>query len=932
MGAAPDAAEVRVLGPVEVVGADGAAASLAPMHRKLLAALLVERGASRATDALIDALWPTAPPRSAPKLLQVYVSNLRSELPSSIRIATRVDGYALTFRDELLDAARFERLVRDARTARDDRNPALAASLLQRALELWRGEAYGDLRYEDFARCEAERLEDLRVAALEERLETALDLGRHAESLPEALSLAKAHPLRERLQADAMLALYRCGDQAGALELYRSARAALVDGLGLEPGPELRLLQRRILQQDPALAPPAQSLQAAARVLASPDSFVGRGADLDALRALFRCDDVRLIVLAGAGGSGKTRLALEAAARNAELFANGVTVVALAGMRDPGLVVAAIADALGLHRTGDPLESLTGALASRELLLVLDNAEQLRAGMGVLVEIVRRAPRVKILVTSRVVLHLSGEHVYPVDPLDTDAATELFVDRACAADARFRPAGANGAVIRRICQRLDCLPLAIELAAARVRTLALAELLDRLDARLPLLTGGPRDLPARQRTLGETIAWSFDLLDSDARRDFARLSVFAGGFTLDAAEAVTGATLESVSSLVDHHVVQRIGTAARSRYTMLETVREFAAEQLAACGESDSFRRRHFEHALDLARSLALSVEAAGSGVAQRHDIALAEQDNMRAALDWAAEVDPQLGLELALALELFWIASPSEGMRRLRQLLGRAGIVQPELRARALRDLGAASAVAGDSYGAERAYGESLALFERLRDESNVVRLRSRLGNIALARSDHVRARTLLEETQARARHGGYRLEESNCLAGLSCLACLEGRADLAFELAIEGLGIVRAHGGSPMGEAVHLANAAESCYHLGRLDEAEAFGSEAVAVSRAIADRVAIVWEIAILALCARARGNHEAAGRMWGAIEAEEERGFVGRFAGVRDDYARELVEGATPAFERGRDEGRRLGVDGLVAQIVDATPALAAGRAR
>jgi predicted ATPase/DNA-binding SARP family transcriptional activator len=919
-----------VLGPVEVVGADGTVVLLAPMHRRLLVALLVERDATRGADALIDALWASAPPRSAPKLLQVYVSNLRRVLPGSIRITTRVDGYALEFRDELLDAVRFERLVADARTARHERNPALAASLLDRALELWHGDAYGDLRYEDFARFDAERLEDLRVAALEERVEASLELGRHAESLPEALGLAKAHPFRERLQAQAMLALYRCGDQAGALDLYRSARAALVDGLGLEPGTELRLLQQRILQQDPALAPPARPVEAATRVAALPDSFVGRAADLAALRALFRRDDVRLIVLTGAGGSGKTRLALEAAAREAGSFANGVAVVRLAGIRDPGFVVAAIADGLGIHGEGDPLESLITALMPRELLLVLDNAEQLRAGTGVLVEIVQRAPRVKILVTSRFVLHLSGEHVYPVDPLDTDSAAELFLDRARAADARFRLDGADRAVIRRICERLDGLPLAIELAAARVRTLALGELVDRLDARLPLLTGGPRDLPARQRTLRETIAWSFDLLDPHARRDGARFSVFAGGFTLDAAEAVTGATLESVSSLVDHNVVQRVVTATGSRYTMLETVREFAAEQLAVRGESDHFHRRHFEHALGIARPLGLSAEAVGSGVVQRHDIALAEQDNMRAGLDWAADNEPQLGLELALALEQFWIASsPSEGARRLRHLLARAGAVPPELRARALRDLGAAAAVTGDSDGAERACDESLELFERLGDEPNIVRLKSRLGNLALARGSRTRARTLLEETRGRARHGGYRFEESNCLGGLSCLECLEGRAELAFEIAIEALDIVREHGGWPWGEAVHLANAAESCCQLGRLDEAEAFGREAVAVSCTIGDRVAITWELAILALCARARGDEEAAGRLWGAIEAEEESGFVGRFASVRGDYAHELLEGATPAFERGRNEGRWLGVDGVVARIVDAAPSVTAG---
>ena len=363
---------------------------------------------------------------------------------------------------------------------------------------------------------------------------------------------------------------------------------------------------------------------------------------------------------------------------------------------------------------------------------------------------------------------------------------------------------------------------------------------------------------------------------------------------------------------------------------MLETVREFAAGQLAARGESDRFRRRQFEHALALARSLGLAAEAVGSGIAQRHDIALAEQDNIRAALDWGAEAEPRLGLELALALEQFWNASsPSEGDRRLRQLLARAGPVPPEFRARALRAIGAASTYTGDNDGAERAYRDSLELFERLSDDTNVIRLRTRLASLALARRERARARTLLEGTWTQARDSRQWVEEANSLAGLSCLECMEGRAGVAFEHAIKALHILRRHGGWPMGEAVHLANAAEACCHLGRLDEAEAFGREAVAVSRAIGDRIALAWELAILAVCARARAEDEAAGRLWGAIEAEEEHGFVGRFASVRNDYARALLERATPPFEHGREEGRRLGLDEVVERIVETAPRVSPG---
>jgi predicted ATPase/DNA-binding SARP family transcriptional activator len=910
--------EVRILGPLEIVGSAGPVRLSARQHRRLVAALLVEQGKTRSADVLVDALWGSSPPASSPKVLQTYVSKLRTQLPACARIETRGGGYALELDEDALDAGRFERLLAEARTAARDGNPALAASLLRRGLGLWRGQAYGELAYEEFARGEVERLEELRLVALEERIEAELQLGREAELLPELRSLAYTHPLRERLQAQAMLALYRCGHQADALEVYAAARATLVEELGLEPGAELRDLQRRILQHDSALAPAPAAYAAVAPLPASATPLIGRERELRELRKLLGRDEVRLVVLTGAGGSGKTRLAFEVARDIAPSFANGVAFVELAPLRDPTLLAIAISGALGIQAAGDPLDTLTTALAPRELLLVVDNAEHVRAGTPILTELIARASRLTIFVTSRVVLHLSGEHVYPVEPLGSDAAAQLFLERAREADARFQTQRGEERVIRRIVDRLDGLPLAIELAASRTRMLSTTELLRRLDARLPLLVGGPRDLPARQRTIRATLEWSFDLLAADEQRDLARLSVFAGGCTLEAAVAVCKTTLDRLATLVDHNLVLRSMDQNGSRYSLLETIREFAAEQLEARGEGDSVRRRHAKTYASIAASLGLSVDELGSGVRQRHDLALADQDNMRAALDWALSEDPLLGLELAILLEQFWVASsPHEGMQRLEALLGRADPVPLELRARALRDLGGTREMSGEIERAGAAYEQSAKLFEDLGEVKGILRLAHRLSNIALAERDFARARELGEESLRRARAGGYRYEESDFLGTLSHVEFGEGNVESALDLQLSALAIVRESGGWAWGEPQYLVNIAEFSLMLGRFDDAETYARQAFEASCGIGDRTTATYALAVLALVARGCGDDEGAGRLWGALEAEEERAFLGRWSSDREEYARRILTPKSADFERGFAAGRQLTFEEAVA---------------
>jgi predicted ATPase/DNA-binding SARP family transcriptional activator len=913
--------EVRVLGPVELVAEDGPVPLGAPKQRRLLSALIVHAGEARSADLLIDAIWGPSPPASAAKLLQTYVSQLRKALPAPGRIRTLGVGYALELDDESLDAARFERLLSQGRAASRERNPALAASLLRRALGLWRGQAYGDFAYEEFARAEAERLEELRLVALEERIEAELALGRHEDLLPELRSLAAAHPERERLQAQAMLALYRCGRQSEALDLYTDARARLRDELGLEPSAELRELQRRILQQDAELAVAAVAEAAASALPAPPNRLLGRGRELAELCELLLRDEVRLLALTGAGGSGKTRLALEAARETAESFANGAAFVDLAPLRDPALVVGAIARAFGIPDVSgeDSLQTLAAALRPRELLLLVDNAEHVRAAAPSFVELLAQAPHLTLLVTSRVVLHVSREQVYPVEPLAVRAAVALFLERAHEAEPRFHPNIADEQAIQRICERLDGLPLAIELAASRVRTLTPVELLDRLDPRLPLLTGGPHDLPARQQTLRATLEWSYDLLADDERSDVRCFAVFAGGCTLEAAEAVCGTTVERLSSLVDANLLLHAATQKGSRYSVLETIREYATEQLEALADVEALRRRHADYFLDLAQSANLASEARGE---QRHDIVISEQANIRAAIDWAdAAGDVALALELVVALENFWTTSdPFEGVRRLETLLGHASDVPLPLRARALRALCSAATLAGDLELAEQAIHESLDAFRAIGDELGVGHLLNRLGMSALNLGEPARARAPLEESLEIFRRHGFRKGEVQAIGSLGYLAQMQGDADQAVSL-LEQSAAMAAQEGFTWWEAITRTNLAELALARNRPEEATAGARQALRLSRRIGDRQLTVYALAYLACVAAEDGDVHQAGRLWGAVEAEEARRPLGAWEGEREQYAARVLAHADAHLEQGLREGRKLPLQAAIEEALD-----------
>jgi predicted ATPase/DNA-binding SARP family transcriptional activator len=673
--------EFRILGPLEVVE-DGRTLSLGRgRERRLLGMLLLRANEVVSQDQLVDALWGESPPPTALTALHGSVSRLRGLLGAG-RLQTTPPGYLLRLAPDELDLHRFERLVEEQR--------------YEEALALWRGPALADLAFETFVQGEIARLEELRVAALEGRFERELADGRHAELVGELKAAVHAHPSRERLAAQLMVALYRCGRQAEALDAYRSVRTALVEELGLEPGEELRELQQRILAHDRRLDR-VRPARRRATLPASTTSFVGRGRELGEVCALLERPELRLLTLIGAGGTGKTRLALEVAREMADEFRDGVRFVPLAAVADAALVAPEVAKALGLRQSQGQsiVDSVKAWVRGRELLLVLDNFEHVLEAAPFASELLAAAPGLKVLATSRRYLNLYGESEYAVPPLpvpglqglpDLEAlggneAISLFVQRARAVKGDFALTAGNASPVADVCARLDGLPLAIELAAARVRAFAPAEILARLENRLELLTGGPRDVPARQRTLRDAILWSYELLPPGERRLFTRLAVFSGGWSPHTAVEVCGRDLkvdvrDALASLCAQNLIRREQAPhGRSRFTMLETIRELALEQLHASGEEAAIRGAH-------ARAFLHAVEGEGPnlrGAARSEwlDRLANEHKNVRAALAWSVRDDGDIetGLRLAGAMFPFWMehGSVSEAERFLSGLVSRS-------------------------------------------------------------------------------------------------------------------------------------------------------------------------------------------------------------------------------------------------------------------
>ena len=627
--------EIRLLGPFEVL-AGGASADVGGSKRQaLLAMLALRHGRVVDVDGLVDGLWGEDLPAAPRNALHHHIARLRAALGEGSIVGSS-DGYAL--KGARVDAVRFEELLAETRSVLREGDASAAADVVASALALWRGPALQGLTGTAWFSAEARRLESLRVDALEEDFEVRLALGEHRELAPALRSALADNPFRERLWGQLMLALYRSGRQADALEAFQEARRVLADELGLEPGPELRRLQEAILAHDPAIAAVPVVRRRRGNLPAPSTSFVGREEELGQVAGLLHAH--RLVTLTGPPGVGKSRLAVETARTLEHEIPDGVWLVEFArgGAGDALRVLAHAIDARG----SDPLARVSSRLRSADALVVLDACEHvLEDAARIASTLLAECSGVRVLATSREALHVASEVRLPVAPLGV-AAVDLFLERAGAARPGFEADDEATALAAEIARRVDGLPLAIELAAARANVLGLAEIVSILERRAALLSDGPASDPSRSALQG-LVEWSYDLLHGDEKRLLQQLAVHRGGASLAslAAIAIAHGLNEAtvaylVSALADKSIVSVSFAGGAARYDMLDTVREYVLERLAESGGVDAVRAAHAEYFATVADEARVELRRR-EWLRWKRRLEL-ENDNLWAALGYALE------------------------------------------------------------------------------------------------------------------------------------------------------------------------------------------------------------------------------------------------------------------------------------------------------
>lgn len=786
--------------------------------RALVKLLALAPGYRLHREQVIDLLWPdTDPAAGANNLYQALHAARRaldadaSGSSSCLRVAN--DLVLLDPERVWVDADHFQRTVAQGLRSNE-------LDLLEAALEGYRGELLPEDRYEDWVAARRETLSGLHLRVLL-HLAGLLEERGQTEAAAERLSQALAvDPTQEEVQRRLMRLHATSGNRSQALRQYQACCEALRRELDAEPEEETRQLYEEVVAG--RVAPHTMTQRVLPTLPEPPTPLVGREQEITEIQELYQQTGARLVTLSGPGGVGKTRLALAAGASLIETFADGVVFVSLAALTDDRLVSSSIAAALAIEERGERSlpEALVAGLADRSLLLILDNFEQVTPAASLVEHLLAHCPRLAVLVTSRTLLHLAREYDFQVEPLPVPDpahlpelgqlqrydAIRLFEQRARAARRGFVVSAANLVAMAQICARLDGLPLAIELAAARVRVLSPGALLARLQDALHLLSGGPKDAPERQQTLRNTICWSYELLDPAEQRMFALLAVFVGGCTLEAIEVVcdpigefSGEVFDQVASLVEKSLLlqgeDQLG-AAEARFRMLETIRQYAAERLAETGIEAQIREEHARYYLALAEAAA--PELAGPQQATRLARLETEHDNLRAALHYLLEHDEsEIALRLAVALWRFWIARGhlSEGRRWLEQALAGAEEYGVDVSLQANGFLGAAALAIRqcDSERARSLAERSLILSRRLGDTRGMANALNSLGQVATDLGDHQRARALHEESLALRREVGDVRGISISLNNLGDLAMTAGDYERAERLLEESVKLAR-------------------------------------------------------------------------------------------------------------------------------------------
>ena len=761
----------------------------------------------------------------------------------------------------------------------------------------------------------------------------------------------------------------RTGRRDQALRQYRQLQDALRRELDAVPDPKIALLAADIQAgrfpppgAEPGTARPAQNRPAPSNLPVPLTSFVAREGDVDQIRRLVtgtgsapgepadasRRPAPRLVTLTGPGGCGKSRLALAAAQGLDSSFPDGLWLVELAPLADRSLVPVALATALGIrgetHRP--PVATLAAALHARSTLLIMDNCEHLIDACAELAQaLLARCPGVRIVATSREVLGVEGEVVRPVPPLalpdagqldltgpalvaalDRVPAVRLFVERAAAAAPGFALTPENAPLVARICRRLDGLPLALELAAARVRFLALEQIAARLDDSFELLAGGSRTALPRHRTLHAAIDWSYQLLPDPERALFCRLAVFAGGWTLDALQQLAPGSVDLLGRLVDKSLVQVDGHGGEPRYHQLETVRQYARAELAASGEADAARRRHAAHFLSLAEATPAILR--GPGQLAWLDRLEEDLDNFRAAMGAAleaGEVEP--ALRLASGLERFWQyhARLSEGRRWLERGLEADAGVPAALRAGALGLLGWLVRFLDGPSAAQPLLEDAFDLFRELGDRRGMANVRDSLGDAAFFLGDLDQALALHAENLRQRRALGDRWGVAMTLNSLGWVVQAQGDPDRAKDLLEECLAIVRELG-DLRGTAMSLGGLGLIALDLGDLPRAAAWTAEGLTLMHALGNRVDVALNVEALAVVAARLGQAARAARLFGAAEALAETiGGLGAIATWLTQYDRHLTDaraGSDPtAWTAAWTAGRTLPLGQAVAEALE-----------